>query len=126
GIGAFGRLLGKHHWRELGTSLAGFGLIFIGIDTLQQGMQRVAGAFDLAGLPAHGFLGHAVVVLIGIALTVVMQSSSAAIATTLTALAAGAINFEQASSLVIGAAIGTTVTGALAAIGAGVPAKRTA
>lgn len=126
GVGAFARLLGRHQWRELGTSLAGFGLIFIGIDTLQQGMQGVASAFDLAGLPAHGFLGHAVVVLIGIALTVVMQSSSAAVATTLTALAAGAINFEQASSLVIGAAIGTTVTGALAAIGAGVPARRTA
>lgn len=59
-------------------------------------------------------------------MTVIMQSSSAAVATTMTALHAGAVNFEQAASLVIGAAIGTTVTGVLAAIGGSVPAKRTA
>jgi phosphate:Na+ symporter len=48
------------------------------------------------------------------------------VATTLTALHAQAVNFDQAATLVIGAAIGTTVTGALAAIGGSVPAKRTA
>ncbi|MEZ5949971.1 MAG: Na/Pi symporter [Planctomycetaceae bacterium] len=109
-----------------GGILAGFALIFIGIDTLQQGMQVLAGRVNLAELPAHGLVAHFTVVLMGILLTVIMQSSSAAIATTLTALSVHAINFEQASSLVIGAAIGTTVTGALAAIGAGVPARRTA
>lgn len=59
-------------------------------------------------------------------MTVIMQSSSAAVATTLTALHTGAVSFEQAASLVIGAAVGTTVTGALAAIGGSVPARRTA
>lgn len=46
--------------------------------------------------------------------------------TTLTALHTGAVSFDQAAAVVIGAAIGTTVTGALAAIGGSVPAKRTA
>lgn len=126
GIGALLRLLAHGRWRALGLALAGFGLIFVGIETLQDAMQRLAGAFDLAALPAAGFAGHLAAVGIGALMTVVMQSSSAAVATTLTALHANAVNFEQAAALVIGAAIGTTVTGALAAIGGSVPAKRTA
>ncbi len=126
GVGAFLRLLGRGRARSLGLALAGFGLIFIGIETLQAGMQGLSGVFNLAKLPAGGLWGHILAMVIGIVMTVVMQSSSAAVATTLTALHANAINFEQAASLVIGAAIGTTVTGALAAIGGSVPAKRTA
>jgi phosphate:Na+ symporter len=126
GIGALLRLLAKHRWRALGLALAGFGLIFIGIETLQDGMQVLAGRFDLAKLPASGFTGHLAALVLGILMTLVMQSSSAAVATTLTALHVQAINFDQAAALVIGSAIGTTVTGALAAIGGSVPAKRTA
>lgn len=126
GIGAFMRLGARGRWRELGTALAGFGLIFVGIDALQQGMGQVAESWDLRRLPSTGLLGHLLGMLIGAAMTVLMQSSSGAVATTLTAYHSGAIGFEQASSLVIGAAVGTTVTGVLAAIGAGVPARRTA
>lgn len=126
GIGAFVRLLGSGPKRSLGLALAGFGVIFIGISVLQEGMQGLSGVFSLGALPSTGIFGYFVVMLVGTLMTVVMQSSSAAVATTLTALHAQAINFDQAASLVIGAAIGTTVTGALAAIGGSVPAKRTA
>lgn len=126
GIGALMRLLGHGRARALGLALAGFGLIFIGIETLQAGMQGLAAVYDLARLPSAGFLGHLAALVIGILMTVIMQSSSAAVATILTALHAQAVNFDQAAALVIGAAIGTTVTGALAAIGGSVPARRTA
>lgn len=126
GVGAFLKLLGHGRMKSLGLALAGFGLIFIGIETLQDAMQGLSGVFNLARLPAGGLWGHVLAMIIGIVMTVIMQSSSAAVATTLTALHSGAINFDQAASLVIGAAVGTTVTGALAAIGGSVPAKRTA
>jgi len=126
GIGAFLRLLGRGRVASLGLALAGFGLIFIGIDTLQEGMREFSQHFDLGRIPARGFWGHLVLLLVGAAMTVIMQSSSAAVATTLAALHAEAIGFEQAASLVIGQAIGTTVTAMLAAIGATVAAKRTA
>jgi phosphate:Na+ symporter len=126
GIGAFLKLLANAPWRAFGMGLAGFGLIFIGIETLQDAMRGLSDVFDLARLPASGLLGQMLIMLIGIVLTVIMQSSSAAIATTLTALHTETISFEQASLLVIGAAVGTTVTGGLAAIGGSVPAKRTA
>src|SRR5690606_6919223 len=51
---------------------------------------------------------------------------TATVATTLTALDAGALNFEMAAIVVIGAAIGTTMTGVLAALGGSLYAKRTA
>jgi phosphate:Na+ symporter len=126
GIGAFIRLLGRRKLRPLGFAIAGFGLIFVGIETLQTAMAGLSGDLSLSGLDAGGLLGRVLTAAIGVALTVVLQSSSAAVATTLTALHTGSINFEQAALLVIGASIGTTVTGALAAIGASVPAKRTA
>lgn len=126
GAGAFMNLLGSGRTRPLGVALAGFGLIFIGIETLQDAMQQLSTRINLAAVPSTGLLGHLLMMLIGIVLTLLMQSSSAAVATTLTALHTGSINFEQAASLVIGAAIGTTVTGALAAIGGSVAAKRTA
>lgn len=126
GIGAFLKLLARGRWRSIGLALAGFGLIFVGIDTLQEGMEGLSGAFDVAAMPSTGLVGHLIAMGIGFLMTLVLQSSSAAVATTLTALHTGAVSFEQAASLVIGAAVGTTVTAALAAIGANVPAKRTA
>lgn len=115
GAGAFCNLLGRGRLRPLGLALAGFGLIFIGIETLQTGMGGLSGVFNLAALPSGGLWAGLLMIAIGIALTVIMQSSSAAIATTLTALHTGSVNFDQAATLVIGAAIG-----------GGVPAKRTA
>ncbi len=126
GAGALMKLLAAGRWRAMGSAWAGFGLIFVGISYLQQGMEGLSGVFDLAALPQAGFLAHWLTMGIGLTMTVVMQSSSAAVATTLTALHAGSVNFDQAASLVIGAAVGTTVTGAIAAIGASVSTKRTA
>lgn len=126
GIGALIRLLGRGRWAAVGTSLAGFGLIFLGINTLQTGMQDLAAYIDLAALPNQGVLGVLVALILGLVMTVILQSSSAAVATTLTALDAQAINLHQAAAIVIGASVGTTVTGALAALGASTSAKRTA
>lgn len=125
-IGAFIHMLAPGRWQQLGLALAGFGLIFVGIDTLQLGMGDAAGRLNLAGLSSAGLIAHLLAMIAGVVMTVLMQSSSAAVATTLTALHSGAVNFEQAASLVIGAAIGTTVTGVLASIGGSIPAKRTA
>jgi phosphate:Na+ symporter len=126
GIGAIGRMFTKGRAASIGLALAGFGLIFVGIDILQQGMKGIAAQLDPASIPSGGFFGRLALVGFGMVMTVVMQSSSAAVATTLAALYAGALRIEQAAALVVGQNIGTTVTAAIAAIGATVPAKRTA
>lgn len=126
GIGAFMKLLAKGRGRSLGLALAGFGLIFLGIDGLQEAMRGLSGALGLSSMTSTGLLSHLLAMVLGLVMTIIMQSSSAAVATILTALHTGSVNFEQAASIVIGAAIGTTFTGVLAAMGGSVPAKRTA
>ncbi|MCG3153655.1 MAG: hypothetical protein DKINENOH_00245 [bacterium] len=126
GIGALLRLLTRDRLAAGGLALAGFGLIFVGIDTLQAGMAHLAERFDPSQLPGETFSGRLLLVAMGIAMTVVMQSSSAAVATTLTALHGGAIDLTQAAALVVGQNVGTTVTAGLACIGAATAAKRTA
>lgn len=126
GIGALLNLLARGRWTGLGLALAGFGLLFLGLNTLQDGMRGLSGAFSLASLPSGGYGARIAIMLIGLALTAVLQSSTAAIATTLTALHSEAISFDQAAAMVIGASIGTTLTGALVAIGGTIYAKRTA
>ncbi len=126
GIGALLKLLTPARGAALGMSLAGFGLMFLGLNTLQEGMRGLSAVFSLADLPDGGYSARIAAMLIGLAMTAILQSSSAAIATTLTALHTATINFEQAAALVVGAAIGTTLTGALAAIGGSIYAKRTA
>ncbi len=126
GIGALMRLLGRGWLAHSGTALAGLGVIFVGIDVMQGGMGDLASQVDLSQYSATGLQARLILVVVGTVMTVLMQSSSAAVATTLTALAAGTISVEQAAALVIGQNVGTTVTAGIAAIGASVPAKRTA
>jgi len=126
GIGALMRLLGREWVASTGISVAGFGLIFVGIDTMQHGMDGLAELMDPGYLPGGTFIGSLLLVLVGFVMTVIMQSSSAAMATTLTALHIGTISFDQAAALVIGQNVGSSVTAAVAAFGASVPAKRTA
>jgi phosphate:Na+ symporter len=126
GIGALTRLLGRGAISHGGMALAGFGLIFVGIDTLQVGMQGLAERLDPGAFPGQTLAGRALLVVVGGAMTVVMQSSSAAVATTLTGLHTGNLALDQAALLVVGQNMGTTVKAALASMGGSVPVRRTA
>lgn len=100
-------------------------MIFVGITVLQQGMENLSGIITPENLPSDTLIGRLELVGLGIIATLITQSSSAGVATALTALYTGAINFEQAAALVIGMDVGTTVTAAMAAIGGSTDAKRT-
>jgi phosphate:Na+ symporter len=71
-------------------------------------------------------VGVLTLVVVGLAMTALMQSSTAAIAVTLSAYYAGAVGFDQACALIIGQNVGTATSSALAAIGASTTAKRLA
>lgn len=122
GIGAFLWLVAKGKPRSLGATLAGFGLLFLGIEYLQDGMAGVS--WHLEGFTGPG--SRWILAGIGIVMTIVMQSSSAAGATTLVALNAGSITFEQGCAMIVGQSIGTAATTALVIIGGGVAVRRSA
>lgn len=126
GVGVFMSLIAPNDIKKFGGVLTGFGLLFLGIDLLQQGMGTAQDFISFEFLRAGSFIGVLLLILIGLIMTVIMQASSAAMAATLAALYTGAIGFEQAAYLVIGQNIGTTATAVFAAIGLSVSAKRTA
>lgn len=126
GVGALARLLGRDRVAAAGLALSGFGLLFVGIDTLTAGMAQLAQRIDPAALGGGGIGGRLLLVGAGALMSVVMQSSSAAMVTTLAAVHSGGLRLDEAAALVIGQNVGTTLTAAVAAFGASVPARRTA
>lgn len=127
GIGMLLRLSGANSRRgAIGTALAGFGLFFIGLEVLRETFEGLAQGMDLSVFNADTALGMLVFVLIGFAMTVMTQSSSAAIAVTLTAASGGLIGLHPAAAVVIGANVGSTSTAVFAAIAATPNARRVA
>lgn len=124
-VGALLRLFAKDRWGSVGMAIAGFGLIFVGIYLIQQGMVDVQKLVTPENFPGDTFGGRIQLLLLGILFSAVTQSSSAGVAVTLSALYAGAINFPQAAAIVIGMDVGTTVTAAVATIGGTVGSRRT-
>lgn len=135
-IGALARLLAGGRVAAAGSALAGFALVLYGLTTLQQGMGGLAQSLHPSDLPAvlgapgvdwaSGSVGLITLIAVGIAMTAVMQSSTASIAVTISAFFAGAVSLEQGAALIIGQNIGTATSSALAAIGASATAKRLA
>jgi phosphate:Na+ symporter len=109
-----------------GQVFGGFGLFFIGIDTLKNAFQTISSSFNLEMVSEFGVLGVLLLVGIGFLLTVLTQSSSAAIAMTLTAASGGVLALPSAAAMVIGSNLGTTSTAFFASIGATPNAKRVA
>jgi phosphate:Na+ symporter len=109
-----------------GWALVGLGFLFLGIAYMKEGFETVGGQFDLSQFAVPGFKGLLIYTAIGIAATVVMQSSHATLILTITALAAGQVSYENALALAIGSNIGTTVTAIIGAISASVSGRRLA
>src|SRR5215472_8360726 len=124
GIGAFLWIIAKGKTRSTGAILAGFGLLFVGIDYLQTGMEGVSWNLDAIG--GSGFGWQWILAGVGILMSVVMQSSSVAAAATLVAVHAGSLTFEQACAMIVGQSVGTAATSAMVAIGAGLAVRRAA
>jgi phosphate:Na+ symporter len=127
GIGALVYLFARGtRVKHLGLALAGFGVLFLGIDVLKNAFTGLSATVDLGALARPGLGGLFIMVGLGTFLTVLMQSSSASIAMVLTAAMSGAVPMEAAAAAVIGANLGTTVKAMLVVIGATANAKRVA
>ncbi len=125
GIGMVLRLTGQGTRRgSLGTALAGFGLLFLGIDMLRDAFAALPADFTLPA--GEDWTSVLVQVLAGFMMTLVMQSSAASLTIALTAAEGGLLTIQGAAAVVIGANVGTTATAVIAAIGATPSARRVA
>lgn len=130
---AFGFPLMFFKWGKLkfwGEVLVGFALLFMGLALLKNSVPDLESNPEiLAFLRQYtdlGYLSVLIFVFIGTLLTVIVQSSSAAMALTLVMANNGWIPFELAAAMVLGENIGTTITANLAAVVGNVHAKRAA
>lgn len=112
--------------KGLGHVLAGLGFLFLGIHFMKEGFEAFKDTIDLAEFAMTGVLGLLAYTLLGMAATVVMQSSHATLVLTITALAANQISYENALALAIGANVGTTITAIIGAISANIEGRRLA
>jgi phosphate:Na+ symporter len=112
--------------KGIGHVLAGLGFFFLGIHYMKEGFDLYKDSIHLSDYAMPGFWGLIVYAVLGVFITMILQSSSASMALILTALAAGQITYGNSLALAIGANIGTTITAILGAISANVSGKRLA
>ena len=116
----FGR---SKRWRYAGNGLIGFGLLFMGMLTMQDSMSFLRDRGDLfSAFNASPLLG----LFAGTAVTMIVQASSATIGLTMAMAAQGLLTLEAALPILLGDNIGTTITAVLASIGSNRSAKQAA
>jgi len=113
-------------WARAALTLAGFSLIFIGLEMMQDAAQGFEALLTPDILPANTLTGQLWLVAAGAVITIVVQSSSAGVAAALVLVGSGALGLEQAAAMVIGMNVGTTFTALLASLGGSREMYRTA
>jgi phosphate:Na+ symporter len=112
--------------KGIGYILAGLGFLFLGIHHMKEGFEAFRDTIDLTQFAVSGYAGILLFSFLGIAATVIMQSSHATLVIIITALAAHQITYENALALAIGANIGTTITAIIGSMSANIQGKRLA
>ena len=115
---------------NLGLTVIGLGLVFLGLYFMSKGVAPIKQNPDFAAvftrMSASSMAGVLSVAGVATLLTAVIQSSAATIAIAMALAAQGLISYEVAIAVLFGANVGTTATGWIAAIGGSADAKRTA
>ena len=127
GLGFVLSILGRtRNTKSWGQVILGFGVLFLGLSIMKEAfgpLQNSQAVRDLLlKFSEYPIMG----VLVGCVVTMLLQSSSATIATIQVLAFNGLLNFESALPLILGDNIGTTITAEIAAVGTNLAAKRTA
>lgn len=121
---------GKSRRKSIGEVILGFAVLFIGLNMIEDSVPDLKSSPEIFGFLQEyadmGFVSVLLFVLIGIIVTMIIQSSSAAIAIVLIMCTKGWITFDLACALILGSNIGTTITPIIASLGANIAAKRAA
>lgn len=112
--------------KGVGSLMLGFAFLFLGIHYMKEGFDSFQQGFDLSAYAMTGLAGVLIYMLIGVAITVVMQSSHATLLVIITALSAGQVSYENALALAIGANLGSTITIVLGSLASNLGGKRLA
>ncbi|MGI9222322.1 MAG: Na/Pi cotransporter family protein [Woeseiaceae bacterium] len=123
GLGSLAMVGLRGRTSDFGRLVAAIGLLLLGISLMKEGVGAIRAGIevaDLAGMSAWQYL------LFGVAFAGIMQSSSAAMVITLTALHSGIIDLHSAAAIAVGADLGTTSTVLVGAVQGAAAKKRVA
>lgn len=109
--------------REAAGFVVGLGLLLFGLDMMKQGVESFASQFDVSPFAGVSIF---LLALLGVGVTAVIQSSSAAMMIAISALHGGVFELEAAAAFAIGTGVGTTVTAVIGSIGGSPDKKRVA
>lgn len=116
--------------KNWGQFLIGFALLFMGLAALKDSVPELGADSPLVQFFTNysdlGIITTIIFVTLGTLITVIMQSSSAAMTLTLTLVMADVIPFQVGAAMILGENIGTTITAELASLVGNVHAKRSA
>lgn len=126
GLGAFLSLFSKKsNYKTLGGILAGFGLLFVGLELMSGSMETFAALDGVKTFLAR--IGNPLLlVLLGAVFTAIIQSSSVMTSIALAMVVTGLIGIDQGIYLTMGSNIGSCVVAVIAGITSGTNARRTA
>ena len=126
GIGAFIMAFAKKDVvKKIGGILAGFGMLFVGLDMMSASMKAFAELESVKNFLAL-IENPILLVLIGAVFTAIIQSSSVMTSVAITMVFTGLISLDQGIYLTMGSNIGSCVVAIIAGITSGANAKRTA
>lgn len=122
--------MAKNKVKGWANAIIGFAILFMGLGFLKDAVPDLDANSGIVQFFTQfsdsPFIGRIAFVLLGTLVTVVVQSSSAAMALTLTMVLKGIIPFEVGAAMILGENIGTTITAQLASLVGNVHAKRSA
>ncbi len=107
-------------WYNYSRFFLGFSFLFVGLGYMKTGIEDMVKNVDLQQFEQSPVI---IYLLIGFIITSLIQSSSATLAITLSALYAGAVSLTDSMAIVLGSEIGTTMKLFIASI-KGIAAKR--
>ena len=110
---------------RIGQVIAGFGMLFVGMEMMSDSMTPLAESTAFTNLMAT-FSNPLLALLMGLAVTAVIQSSSASVGILEMLAIQGLVPLETSLYIIMGTNIGTCMTALLSAIGATRTAKRAA
>jgi phosphate:Na+ symporter len=109
-----------HNWSRF---LLGFSFLFVGLGYIKTGIEDIVKNVDLSQYQNSPVM---VFFLLGFIITAIIQSSSATMALTLSALYAGGLNLYDAMAITLGSEVGTTIKLFIASIKGNAVKKRVA
>jgi len=107
--------------KHIAYFLFGFGLLLISLSFMKTAMISSLNTIDFS---IYKYMPLGFFLIFGFFITILVQSSSATMALTLTAIHVGAINFPCAAALILGSETGTTIKLLLSGIGGTAAKKR--